>query len=273
MSYEFGRFLTGRFLIDLGFLSIGFWDIVDILVVGYLIYQVYKLLRGSIAFNIFIGMTLLYVLWWVVRALKMDLLSLILGQFVSVGVIVVAVIFQPEIRRFLLFLGKSAFHGRFRFLNALGGSVDTREERGTEVDLLLSTLLALSDHKTGALIVVANNLNFSQFDYTGVVVDARLSKELLMSIFNKESPLHDGAVIIVDYKIHTASCVLPVSDDPNLPQSAGLRHRAAVGVTEIANIFAFVVSEETGKISFAYQGRLHYDIEEAEAQEFLNKYY
>ena len=260
-------------LFDLGFLTIGFWDVVDIVVVGVLIYQVYKLLRGSIAFNIFVGMVLLYLLWWIVRTLKMDLLSLILGQFVSVGVVIVAVIFQPEIRRFLLFLGNTTLRGRYNFWNTIAGNIDQRKESDGEVHQIMLALKELSARHTGALIILANNLNFSQFGYTGVVVDAHITKELLVSIFNKESPLHDGAVIISQYKIHVASCVLPVSENPSIPQSAGLRHRAALGISETANVTAFVVSEENGKISFARQGRIRFDIDEADLEELLMKYY
>jgi diadenylate cyclase len=258
------------FLLDLSFLSISFWDIIDILVVGFLIYQVYKLLRGSVALNIFVGVLSLYALWWLVGILKMELLSKILSQFVSVGVVVIAVVFQQELRRFLLLLGNQTLRGRLNFFNS---TTADNTDKQLEINELRQAILALGEEKTGALIVLANSSSMINFSESGVVLDAKINKNLILSIFNKESPLHDGAIIIADNKIHTASSILPISDTTDLPQSAGLRHRAALGVSEATNVAAFIVSEESGEIAVAYQGKLEMHLDEAQLNEMLNKYY
>jgi len=236
---------------EIGFLPIRIWDILDILIVGYLIYQLYKLLRGSIAFNIFIGMILVYIVWWIVRLLEMDLLSQLLTQFVSVGVLMLLIVFQPEVRRFLLILGNTTLKQQSNFISRLLNRtvvINEQEGEGT-VKALKDAMIRLSEHKTGVLIIVSSNLNLEFFGGSGVILNANISQPLLESIFNKESPLHDGAVLINENKIHSASVVLPLSSNSNLPKSAGLRHRAAVGVTENTDVAAFIVSEETGNIS------------------------
>lgn len=254
---------------DFSFLNIRFLDIIDILVVGYLMYQIYRLLRGSVAFNIFVGVMMLYMAWWLVKALKMDLLTLILEQFVSVGVIVIAIIFQPELRRFLLLLGNQTLRGRFNFLKTEHNNTDNT----LGIKELERAIIELAASQTGAIIVIANNSTMLQYSETGVVLDANISKPLLISIFHKECPMHDGAVIISNQKIHAASCVLPLSESPSLPASAGLRHRAAVGITETANVSAFIVSEESGQIALAHQGHLTMDLDKSELAALLGKYY
>lgn len=257
---------------EIGFLPIRIWDILDILVVGYLIYQIYKLLRGSVAFNIFVGVILIYILSWLVKMLHMDLLSSVLGQFVSVGVLMLLIIFQPEVRRFLLILGNNTLRQRSNFFGRLlSGKLnifenDVLSQNAEEVS---KAMLRMSKTKTGALIVFTSNLNLEYFSNSGVVLDAKISQPLIESIFNKESPLHDGAVIISDNKIHAASVVLPLSSNPDLPKSAGLRHRAAVGVTENTNVSVFIVSEETGYVSYAVEGKLTRKISEKRLNELL----
>ena len=258
------------FLIDLSFLSFRFTDAVDIIVVGYLMYQMYRLLRGSVAFNIFIGVLLLYVVWWLVGTLKMDLLSMILGQFVSVGVIIVAIVFQPELRRFLLILGNQTLKGRLNFLNP---TAEKRADNAYDVEELHQALLHLSHSKTGALIILANAMNLDKYVETGEILESKISRPLLVSIFNRESPLHDGAVIIGNQRITAASCVLPLSEKADLPPEAGLRHRAAVGVTEVENVVAFIVSEESGRISMANQGQLMMDLDEQLLLQLLEEHY
>lgn len=262
------------FLFDIGFLPVRIWDILDILIVGYLMYQIYKLLKGNIAFNIFIGVLMLYVVWWLVNQLEMDLLSAVLDQFVSVGVIVIIIIFQPEVRRFLLFLGKTTLRQRSNFVDRIiDRNLEDSEEKGRQIRSIRSALLRMSKKKTGALIVLARNLSLEGLVSSGVNIKAEVSEALIESIFNKSSPLHDGAVIISEGLIQSASCILPVSEKPNLPKSAGLRHRAAIGITERANVVAFIVSEESGNVSFAVEGRLIRKIEEHKIKEYLSQYY
>ncbi|MCR9101147.1 MAG: diadenylate cyclase CdaA [bacterium] len=262
------------YLFDIGFLPVRIWDVLDIIIVGYLMYQIYKLLRGNIAFNIFVGVLTLYVVWWLVNQLEMDLLSAVLDQFVSVGVIIIIIIFQPEVRRFLLFLGNTTLRQRSNFLGRiLDRNLESTEEKVRQLRALRSAIVRMSKRKTGALIVLAGNLDLEGLVSSGVAMDADITEPLLESIFNKHSPLHDGAVIVSNGRLQSASCVLPVSENPNLPSSAGLRHRAAVGITERANVAAFIVSEETGQISIAVEGELRRRLDEQELKSLLSEYY
>lgn len=260
-------------MFKIGFLPIRIFDILDVIIVGYLTYQIYKLLRGTIAFNIFIGVLILYIVWWMVSELQMDLLSQVLTQFVNVGVILIVVIFQQEIRRFLLFLGNNTFNRQIQFVGQFFGRENVATEGELQKKALKNALLKMSRRKTGALLVFANNLNLEGLISQGVELDANISQGLLESIFNKESPLHDGAVVIANGRIHWASCVLPISDNPNLPESAGMRHRAAVGITERINVAAFVVSEENGRIAMALDGKLIRNISEEQLQELLEAHF
>ncbi len=262
------------FLFKIGFLPIRLWDILDILIVGYLLYQLYKLLRGTIAFNIFIGVLTLYVIWWVVEQLHMDLLAQVLNQFVSVGVIVIVVVFQQEIRRFLLFLGNTALERQPLFIKRLLGRQTTmRDEHENQKTAVRIALQRMSRRNTGALIVLANDVNLEGIVSPGIILDAKISEALLESIFSKESPLHDGAVIIADGKIASASCILPISENPELPDAAGMRHRAAVGISEKANVPAFVVSEENGRISMAFKGKLEENLSDERLQALLQEHW
>ncbi len=242
--------------IDIGFLSITFWDFLDIFIVGYLIYRVYKLLRGSIAFNIFIGVMALYAVWWLVRALEMDLLSSILNQFVNVGVLTIIIIFQPEVRRFLLFIGNTTLKGRANFFSRLFNQDKDYTSTFKIIHEIQTAVLNLSKTNTGALILFSNHANVESFSNSGVTLNAEITAPLLESIFFKDNPLHDGAVIISDNKIQSAACVLPVIEGIRLPQGKGLRHRAGVGITVGSDVLTLMVSEENGKISIAQSGEL-----------------
>jgi diadenylate cyclase len=260
-------------LFKIGFLPVRIWDVIDILIVGYLMYQIYRLLKGNIAFNIFIGVLTLYVVWWLVNQLQMDLLEAILRQFVSVGVIIIVIIFQQEIRRFLLFLGNSTLRQRSQFLGRmLDRNMEPAEELDRHVRAIKSAILRMSRNKTGALIVLMQDVMLDGILNSGIDLGADISEQLLESIFNKASPLHDGAVMVNQGKVLAASCILPVSENPNLPKSAGLRHRAAVGVTERFGVAAFIVSEETGYISYAFDGRLYRKLNEDRLLELLRKH-
>lgn len=232
------------------------WDILDIILVGYLLYHLLRLIRGSIAFNILIGIILLYTLWWLVAFLKMEALSLILGQFARVGIIAVLIVFQPEIRRFLLLLGKTLNQRYYSVSRLFRRNLALDENSEEMIRQLMRVLPVLAASHTGALIVFTKNPSLQVFNQSGTRLHATISSQLLESIFNKESPLHDGAVVVADSEIYCASCVLPVSESHDLPEGAGTRHRAAVGITEGTDMFSLVVSEETGKISYARDGML-----------------
>lgn len=237
------------------FIGLRFFDIVDILLVASLLYGLYYLLRGTVAINIFLGIVAVFLMWKIVSALQMELLTEILGAFVSVGFIALIIIFQPEIRQFLLALGTPRFikkyQHRFSFLGFRFG-----EEVEVELEQILSACDAISKKKMGALIVITRNNDLFQYSQSGVNLNADISQSLIENIFFKNSPMHDGAVIIAHNKIAAAGCILPVTKKMDLPGRPGLRHRAALGISEQSDALAIVISEETGKISLAYDGEL-----------------
>lgn len=247
--------------IKIGFLEIGVWDILDILLVALLMYQVYRLLRGSLAFNIFLGFLLFYLVYLIVGFLQMNLLYQILGQFIAVGFLAIFIVFQPEIRRFLLFIGRSSGFGERGFWQKLfARSVESNFTNTNLVNSILRAVKHLSDAKLGALLVFTQSKQEYFFSNTGVVLNADISSHLLESIFQKTSPLHDGAVVITEKEIYAAACVLPVSENPNLSGRLGMRHKAAVGISEQIDAYVLVISEETGKVSIAFKGVLQLDI-------------
>lgn len=220
-----------------------------------MLYAIYRLLKGSIAFNIVIGIILLYMLWGIVGILEMPLLSLILGQFVSVGFIALIIIFQPEIRRFLLYIGNTTLKGRS---GIIGRFFKDSFSKGRERFLLQleEAIWSLASEKVGALIVLPKHLNIEGYADSGQVIDANINAALIKSIFNKYSPMHDGAMVVFGGKIHAVGCVMPVSGNTDLPSRLGLRHRAGLGASESTDAAAFIVSEETGNISIAFKGNL-----------------
>ena len=239
----------------LGFIEINFLDVLDIFLVAFLMYELYNLLKGTVAINIFFGIVAFYLLWKLVTALEMTLLSEIFGAFISVGFIALIVVFQPEIRKFLLMLGTPGFM-RKRRRRFLFWRFDLSNGPHLEVDRVIMAAMKMADKKTGALIIIANKSELQQFVETGEELNASISEELIMSIFLRKGPLHDGAMIIHNNKIRAARCILPVSDNPNIPGKLGLRHRAAVGVTEVSDALAIIISEEDGSISYAFNGEL-----------------
>ena len=240
-------------LFHIGFLDFGFIDVIDILMVSLLLYNLYKLLRGSVAIRIFLGLLFIYLIYLVVRAAEMKLLSAILGQFIGVGMLAAVILFQQEIRKFLLLVGRTtAFEN-----GAIGKYFNWGSSEGTEVVELNKVMKAceeLAATYTGALIVFSKSTDLQHFVDTGDEIDATVSKRLLLTIFNKYSPLHDGAVIVSNGRIKAARCILPVTENEHLPAQMGLRHRAAIGMTEVTDSAVLIVSEETGKISLSYGG-------------------
>jgi uncharacterized protein (TIGR00159 family) len=233
------------------FIHINISDILDIAAVALLLYQIYKLIRGTSAVNIFTGVLLLYFLWFVVRALHMDLSSAILGQILGVGILALIIVFQPEIRRFLLHLGTRFNSQRYAWLQRIFKNSHLSIE--LDMDALTMACRDMSDTKTGALIVLARKSPLEMYAATGDLLDAKMNDRLLENIFFKNSPLHDGAVIVVQNRIHAARCTLPITDR-FVPAQYGMRHRAAVGLTENTDAIVVVVSEETGHISIVCDG-------------------
>ena len=240
-----------------GFINIELIDIIDITMVALLIYQVYKLMRGTAALNIFTGILVFYFIWLIVRALNMELLSAILGQVIGVGVIALIVLFQQEIRRFLLKVGSSYLDSRnkLKIINRLLGA---KSERASLVllDEVTNACRRMSEAKTGALIVLAKSSTLEFVIETGDRIDALINRRLIENIFFKNSPLHDGAIVIGKDKIIAARCTLPISENPHIPASYGMRHRAAIGISEATDADVIVVSEESGEISFINNGTM-----------------
>ncbi len=262
------------FCFKIGFLQLDFIDLVDAVLVALLIYQVYRLLKGSLAFNIFIGMLLVYLIWFAVRALEMNLLQGIIGKFIDVGVIALLIVFQPEVRKFLLFIGRGSNPSRF---NNFMRSLFSREKRAPVMEQSAREIATAAENfshsKTGAIIVLSVTSRLQFYANTGVIIEGVISSKLLESIFEKNSPLHDGAVIIADLKIIAAGCVLPVSDNPDLPSRLGMRHRATVGITEHSDAMAIAVSEENGQISYARNGKLEQNISADELTKVLADFF
>jgi diadenylate cyclase len=257
---------------DFSFLKFNFFDILDIVLVALIIYQLYNLIRGTIAANIFIGLAIICLLYFVVKALHMTLLTNILGNFMNVGIIAVIVVFQQEIRRFLLLVGKNASLQRNKaWWKYFFGKAETEKNNYIRIKPIIDACKSLKQTRTGALIVFAKFYDEQFYQNSCEVIDGKISKRLLESIFQKTSPLHDGAVVISENKIKSASCILPLTENTDLPAQFGLRHRAGIGVTEANEATAIIVSEETGEISYAKQGRVKMNISFAELEKLLNK--
>ncbi len=262
--------MTGS--IEIGFLQITFIDVIDILLVAFILFQLYRLVRGSLAINIFLGLLVIYVLSLVAEALEMQLMSQILGAFINVGVIAVLIVFQPEIRRFLLYVGRSSDFRKVRFWRALSlKKIRTGEYNQKEVSALTEAIMALSENKTGALIVIPQTSQLRFYQNTGIQLNAAITKEMIESIFYKGGPLHDGALIIADHRIASAKCVLPLSDNPDLPQKLGLRHRSGVGITEQSDATCIIISEENGEVSYAREGKLYQNLQKEELRKLISR--
>jgi diadenylate cyclase len=258
-------------LFHIGFLEIRWLDILDVLVVAFLLYKVYELLKGSAAMSIFIGIVAIYVLWWVCsRVLDMKLLGGLLEQFIGVGVLALIVVFQPEIRRFLIMLGSNTFVAKNPLTKKF---FKWQPQHSTSKDItpLVKACAGMSKSKTGAIIVIERNTDLKFYCDTGDMMDAEISKRLVENIFFKNSPLHDGAIIISNNKIKAARCVLPVTDNSDLPANYGMRHRAAIGITEQSDAIAIIVSEETGQVSVAVDGKITSNLATDELEKFLAK--
>lgn len=250
------------------------FDILDIILVALLVYQLYNLIRGTIAANIFIGLAIIWGLYYVVKALQMRLLTDILAQFANVGILAVIVVFQQEVRRFLLLVGKNASLQRNKaWWQYFFGKVDIEKNNYERIKPIVDACKNLKQTRTGALIVFVKYYDEQFYQNSCEVVDAKISKRLLESIFQKTSPLHDGAVVISENKIKAASCILPLTEKTDLPAQFGLRHRAGIGVTETNDATAIIISEETGELSYAKQGRVKMNISFAELEKVLNKDY
>lgn len=228
-------------------------DVIDIVLVAFLMYYMYKLVKGTVAINIFIGIVMVYLIWKLTQALQMQLLSNILGGFISVGMFALIVVFQQEIRKFLLMIGSTNIGNRKKFFKQLK-FLKTDAIPEIHTDDIISACTKMGSTKTGALIVLERNNNLDFLVITGDEMNIKVTQPIIESIFFKNSPLHDGAVIIAENTIKATRVILPVNNEKKIPQRFGLRHRAAIGITEKTDALALVVSEETGQISYIKDG-------------------
>jgi diadenylate cyclase len=235
-------------------------DIAEIAIVAFILFKLYQLMRGTIAVQIFIGIVALYVMQVLVSALNMTMLRVIFSSVSEVFVLAVIILFQPEIRRLLLLLGQNPLVRRF---------VRTAPAQDEMIGEIVAAVTSMSRQRIGALIAIARSTGLRSYIETGASIQARVTRDLLVTIFYAQNPLHDGAVIIQNQRVEAARCILPVSTSMKLSPHLGLRHRAAVGLTEQTDAFVIVVSEETGNISLAQNGVLISNVPVTELQTYL----
>ena len=250
----------------MGFVPFTFVDLIDIILVAVIMYWIYRMTKGTNAPYILSGIIAVYLLWVVVRALNMELLSTILGQLISVGAIALIIVFQPELRRFLQMIGMRQKH--FNFITRIFSTGEDTVQ--TNVVPIVTACREMSETKTGALIVIARAVNLLPIIEKGEKIDALISGPLIKNIFFKNSPLHDGAIVIANGRIAAAKCVLP-STEREVPMEFGMRHRAALGASEATDALVIVVSEERGSISIARKGHISQDITPAHLRILLRK--
>lgn len=235
-------------------ISIGIKDIVDILIVGMLLYYLYRLMKRSGTLSLFYGVLLFIGIWVVASEIfDMRLTGTILDKFMSIGLIVLVILFQDQIKRFLIDIGSQ---GRLKHLKRLFKHERSNKAGHSDVISVVYACMSMSKSKTGALIVFQRKMPLADYEKTGDIIDARVNVRLIENIFFKNSPLHDGAMIIADRRIKSVGCILPVSHDMDIPKNLGLRHRAALGMSQVTDAVCVVVSEETGNISVAKDGEI-----------------
>ena len=251
--------------------SFGLRDVLDIAIVALLLFYLYRIMKESGTINIFFGVLALIVVWvFASQILEMKLIGTILDKFMSIGLLVLVILFQEQIKRFLVELGD---HKRWRFLKTLfhHPKADEKNESRKLVLPIVYACMNMSKSKTGALIVIQQKIPLESYEKSGDIIDALINSRLIENIFFKNSPLHDGAMIIANGRIMSAGCILPVSHDRNVPRALGLRHRSALGISQASDAFAIVVSEETGFISVAHKGTLATRINTTELEHRLSQ--
>jgi uncharacterized protein (TIGR00159 family) len=229
-------------------------DILDIVLVAVLLYYVYKLVRGSVAINIFIGIVIVWAFWKLTELLGMEMISSLVGAFMQVGLIALIIVFQQEIRKFLLMIGSTNFANKRNFIKHFKFLKQEGLTTSTDVDAIIKACDKMAISKTGAILVLERNNSLDFIKNSGDRMNIEINQPIIESIFYKNSPLHDGAAVIVDNFIVATRVILPVSNERNIPLRFGLRHRAAVGITEKTDALCIVVSEETGLISYIKNG-------------------
>ncbi len=246
-------------------------DVIDIVLVAVILFQLYKLIRGTAALSIFIGIFIIYMFWLIVKALNMELIGALLGQVIGVGVIALIIVFQQEVRRFLLVIGNRYMNRRRFSFGKLFSNVEEETGSPKEAEEIVRAAESMASKKIGALIVLGRKSSLDIYSEGGERIDAIISAELLETIFFKNSPLHDGAVLIEDGKIFAARCPLPITDRVSLPPKYGMRHSAAIGISEHTDSLVVVVSEESGAITVADGGEIKENITPNDLRQILLK--
>jgi uncharacterized protein (TIGR00159 family) len=236
------------------FLDLGFFDILDIVLVAVLLFYLYKVMRGTTAFNIFLGIAFIYLIWKITQMLQMSLLSDILGNFLGGGMIALLIVFQQEIRKFLLMIGSTNFATKRGFLKKFNFLKPDSLQLNNEINDIVSFCEDMSKIKTGVLIVIGRSNNLDFVKLTGDTQQIKVNKPILKSIFYKNSPLHDGAAVVENDYITATRVILPIDNSIEIPSHFGLRHRAALGITTRTDALALIVSEESGQISYVNNG-------------------
>ena len=250
-------------LFKIGFLSVTFLDVVDIAIVSFIIYRVFQILKGTIAAKIFLGLIIVLLFSFIAQAGNLKALGWLLKLVTDIWVIAFIILFQPEIRRFLLLLGKKPFTSKY--FGSIGSELNV-------ADILTESAFELSQHQHGALIVIERSIGIKSFIDTGEFINAKLSVNLLRSIFYPRSPFHDGAVVIQNDLVVAARCTLPLSSISSVDKiSLGMRHKAGIGITEQSDVICLIVSEETGSISVAEDGKLYRGLSRDSLRKLLSK--
>ena len=245
-------------------------DIIDIILVAALFYEIYRWAKGTNVIRIFWAIIIIYILWRVTDVLNMHLSSSILGQVISIGLIALIIVFQPEVRKFLLFIGtKTQISGDSIWKRVVFWRHNIRSTNTVNFDPYIQACMHMSSSKTGALIIFKRQNEVEDIIKTGERINAIASSALLEALFFKNSPLHDGAVIVQGNQILAARCILPVTSRTDIDPNLGLRHRSAIGVSEQIDVISVVVSEETGAISYVYNGEIHHNVTPVQLRQFL----
>lgn len=242
----------------MGFIPFTFVDVIDIVLVASLLFAMYRAMKGTSAPYIMVGIFVIYLVWILVKTFNLVLFSTILGQIISVGVIAILIIFQPEIRHFLQAIGRQ--RERFEWLSRIFNFRNRKNESTIDLDPIVLACQEMGAEKVGALIIIKQSNDLGIVEESGIAIDAKVSTALLENIFFKNAPLHDGAVIINGNRVVAAKCVLP-STQQDVPKSYGMRHRAALGMSEVSDAIVIAVSEETGRISLAHDSQIKRNIE------------
>ena len=249
-------------------ISFGIKDIIDILLIALLLFYVYRMMKNSGTLSLFYGVLVFFVLWVLASEIfDMRLTGSILDKFMSIGLIILVIIFQDQIKRFLIELGS---RGRLSFFKRLFKHDKTNEEDHSRIMAVVYACMSMSKSKTGALIVFQRKVPLTDYEKTGDIIDADINVRLIENIFFKNSPLHDGAMIITDNRIKSVGCILPVSHDMDIPKNLGLRHRYALGMIQVTDAVCVIVSEETGGISVAKDGAISVKVSVPDLEHILS---